>query len=193
MLADRERNGYHDSDFYAIYWDEEDGRVKSVEYGTTRFPSPTWCEVDATPDVIEKAVRYTLERALILIYGSFKIDQETLKIGHRGHKVRVIAGRKVPLGTEGYVVAVKPNPYDKWNPAVVLQGETNMHYTYANNVEIVEAPEISPEELAYRARSWARNEMSAWQVDWSDAYYKLVDEIINDEKVAAFLAEKENA
>lgn len=64
VLATRERNGYHDSDFYAVVWDEEAGRLTTVEYGTTRFPSCGSAEVDATDEVIEKARAWTLEATI---------------------------------------------------------------------------------------------------------------------------------
>jgi hypothetical protein len=39
VLAGRswERNGYHDSDWYAPFWDREEKKVVTVEIGTTRF------------------------------------------------------------------------------------------------------------------------------------------------------------
>lgn len=40
LLADRERNYSDDSDFYAVYYDDADGLVKSEEYGSTRGYSP---------------------------------------------------------------------------------------------------------------------------------------------------------
>lgn len=37
VLADYERNGYSDSDFYAIYYDDQEDRLSEYEYATTRF------------------------------------------------------------------------------------------------------------------------------------------------------------
>jgi len=61
VLATRERNGYHDSDFYAIVWDEAEGRLTSVLYDTTRGASGGSATVDATEEVIEKARAWVLE------------------------------------------------------------------------------------------------------------------------------------
>ena len=36
VLSLRERNGYHDSDFFATYWCEIENKPKTIEYATTR-------------------------------------------------------------------------------------------------------------------------------------------------------------
>lgn len=41
LLGDVERNGYQDSDFYAIYWDDTIQEVGCEMYGTTRAYTPT--------------------------------------------------------------------------------------------------------------------------------------------------------
>jgi hypothetical protein len=54
-----ERNGYHDSDFYAVVWDEEAQTVRTVEYATTRgWTYHNGADIDASREVIEKAVAY---------------------------------------------------------------------------------------------------------------------------------------
>lgn len=55
VLADREYNGYDDSDFYAIVWDEEQQCCRRIEYATTRYSSGGSCRVDATEDIRAKA------------------------------------------------------------------------------------------------------------------------------------------
>jgi hypothetical protein len=51
VLADREKNGRDDSDFYGLVW-FGDGKYGEVEYATTRFGGGGWCRVDATPEVL---------------------------------------------------------------------------------------------------------------------------------------------
>lgn len=52
VLDDRERNGYDDSDFYAVVWNAEKGEPENIEYGTTRFWTyPAGATVDATDEV----------------------------------------------------------------------------------------------------------------------------------------------
>lgn len=56
VLRTGERNGYHDSDFYALYWDDETASVKMVEYASTRgWTYPNSADIDATPEVIALA------------------------------------------------------------------------------------------------------------------------------------------
>ncbi len=51
VLYDGERNYYDDSDFYAIVWDETEGKMKNVMYATTRFWTyANSASVDFTPE-----------------------------------------------------------------------------------------------------------------------------------------------
>jgi hypothetical protein len=58
VLGTREQNLYHDSYFHAIVWDEEHQEIRSVEYGATAYYSNTGVTVDATREVIGKAVAH---------------------------------------------------------------------------------------------------------------------------------------
>ncbi len=56
VLGVTENNGYHDSDFFAIVWDEEQGCVRTIEDGTTRAYAPSkYHRPDASIEVLEKA------------------------------------------------------------------------------------------------------------------------------------------
>lgn len=96
-----EHNGYHDSDFYAVCWDEELGKVVTIEYDTTRFGGYGSATVDATEDVLAKVYRYYKKGAT----KSFdEHDNEYLaKIIHKGDDVVVVRGRKVAKGSIGKV------------------------------------------------------------------------------------------
>jgi hypothetical protein len=65
-----ERNGYHDSDFYADYYDKESETFKRCEYGTTRaWTYPNNAFVDATPEILneaEKAQKAKMRRQLAM-------------------------------------------------------------------------------------------------------------------------------
>lgn len=55
VIREYERNGYDDSDFYAVVWDEEKQEPRHVMFATTRaWTYACGCIIDATPDVIEK-------------------------------------------------------------------------------------------------------------------------------------------
>lgn len=100
VLDDREENGYHDSDFYAVVWDEAEKKCKRLEYNTTRFAGGGSCRVDATEEVKEKA-RLWMEGWYVAVLTD-KAERES-KVVERGKRVRVVRGRKVAIGTEGEV------------------------------------------------------------------------------------------
>ncbi len=55
VIREYERNGYDDSDFYAVVWDEEKQEPRHIQWGTTRaWTYACGCVVDATPEVLEK-------------------------------------------------------------------------------------------------------------------------------------------
>lgn len=103
VLGISERNGYHDSDFFATVWDEEQGCVRTIEDGTTRFYAPSkYRGADASEEVWAKA------RAWWAANVDPKQAYATLK-GQRafidvGCTVEVIKGRKLPKGTTGEVI-----------------------------------------------------------------------------------------
>lgn len=98
VLDDREENYHDDSDFYAVVWDDEAGVIKRVEYNTTRFAGGGSCTVDATDEVKAKANAYLVEWALNVLRDHDKADAAKPT---KGKRVKVVRGRKVPLGTEG--------------------------------------------------------------------------------------------
>lgn len=101
VLSTYERNGYDDSDFYAVCWDEESQSVVDIEYDTTRAGSGGWAVIDATEEVLRKAYRYykNCGRALY----DTKTNPGQAKQVRKGDTVKVIKGRKVPKGSEGKV------------------------------------------------------------------------------------------
>jgi hypothetical protein len=99
VLGTSERNGYHDSDFYATVWDEEQGCVRTIDDGTTRAYAPSkYHRADATEEVAYSVLMG--RRAFIDV----------------GCEVEVVKGRKVAKGTKGEVVwkgrdSFRPNSY----------------------------------------------------------------------------------
>lgn len=55
-IREYENNGYNDSDFFMVVWDEKENKPSNIKFGTTRF----WCgpsmssAPDASPEVLEK-------------------------------------------------------------------------------------------------------------------------------------------
>lgn len=106
-----ERNGHDDSDFYAVCWDEAQGRVVTVMYDTTRCGGLGTAYIDATEENVRKAYRYYKNDARTFFDKVFNIEQA--KKVYKGNEVVVVRGRKIPKGTVGKVfwVGTKFNPF----------------------------------------------------------------------------------
>lgn len=113
VLSTYEHNGYHDSDFYAICWDEDKQEVVHVEYDTTRCGGGGWAKVDATPDVLRKVYRHTMDIARMNF--DSRSNQAQAKAVRKGDMVEVVRGRKVPKGTIGEVfwIGTRYNTYSR--------------------------------------------------------------------------------
>lgn len=119
VLDTFEHNGYHDSDFYAVCWDEDKGQVVTVEYDTTRCGGGGTAEIDATKEVLSKVYRYYKGVAKNLFD---TIENERLaKKFSKGDEVVVIRGKKIAQGTVGKVFWV---------------GSTYNRYTYRNELRV---------------------------------------------------------
>ena len=106
-----EHNGYDDSDWYAICWNEEKQTIDKVLFDTTRCACSGRAEIDATPEVLRKVYHYwkTLGKSL---FDGRTNRMQAMKI-HVGDTVRVIAGRKFKKGSVGKVFwcGTCRNPY----------------------------------------------------------------------------------
>jgi hypothetical protein len=92
VLETYEENGYHDSDFYAVVWDEETESIIHKQYATTRFYSNgCGAKIDATPEIIAKA---TAERKSRFLKSAIEDDEETAKTVAKGKMVEINRGRK---------------------------------------------------------------------------------------------------
>jgi hypothetical protein len=92
VLETYEENGYNDSDFYAIVWDDETNSLIHKQFATTRFYSNGYgAKIDATPEIIEKA---TAERKTRFLKSAIEADEETAKTVAKGKMVEINRGRK---------------------------------------------------------------------------------------------------
>lgn len=101
VLDTFERNGRDDSDFYAVCWDEAQGRVVTVMYDTTRCGGLGTAHIDATEDTIRKAYRYYKNDARTFFDRT--VNEEQAKNFNKGDEVVVVRGRNVIKGTVGKV------------------------------------------------------------------------------------------
>lgn len=110
-----EVNGYHDSDWYAEVWDEKTQSVQHFMFMTTRAPVYGRAEVDITPENLRKVYRYYFR----LVRRAFdEANMERATTPEKGKRVRVVKGRKVPIGTEGVVFWIGDG---KWGTRAGIQ------------------------------------------------------------------------
>jgi len=92
VLETYEENGYNDSDFYAIVWDDETNSLIHTQFATTRFYSNGYgAKIDATPEIVEKA---TAERKNRFLKSAIENDEEKAKTITKGKMVEINRGRK---------------------------------------------------------------------------------------------------
>jgi hypothetical protein len=146
VLSLGERNGYHDSDFYAMVWDAEKGQPGYVEYASTRgWSYPNHAEVDATPEVLAAFRAWQENQAR----AARKAEEERqAATPAKGKVLRVVRGRKVPQGTEGVCVwygaagkfcrcTFRCSHKAGMRVGIKVDGAEKAVFTDANNVEVV--------------------------------------------------------
>jgi hypothetical protein len=160
VVTTRERNGYDDSDFYAIYWDPEAKRLNEVEYATTRFATdgnsayadakdgPYWDEIQAW------LRNFNVKQIREAEIARWQQEAYYSCLPQKGAKVKVVKGRKVPKGTEGIVFWTGERQRYGWDfyhgshdsnvPGRIgfKDAKDNTWWTDAGNVEVlIEDPE----------------------------------------------------
>jgi hypothetical protein len=154
VLADRERNFYDDSDFYVVVFD---GELKTYEYGSTRYASRGYAEVDATEEVKQAAEKWLEDWAFNQLGNS--VAEEARK-PEKGKRVRVVKGRKVPLGTEGILFWMQTKTYgiNRVTTAGIRLEDGSVVFTNIANLEVVD-PENYLEslvEIQEKAKKFAK-------------------------------------
>lgn len=108
-IREYERNGYDDSDFYAVVWDEEMQAPRHIQFATTRaWTYPCGCVIDATPEVLEKYDAWCKRNnALWDAYHAL----EAKYIPAKGKTVRSTTRRGKAKGKQGLVTWVGSSYY----------------------------------------------------------------------------------
>ena len=141
VISTGEHNYYDDSDFYAIVWEPEKKCVNEVGYASTRYGSDgNYAYVDFDKEKYgAEYERY--QRILSFLYQAESayllkpMSPLTYINSDKGKRVEVFKGRKVPIGTRGIIFSEKDNPYDKYNPLIMLKTDDGQYLrTYAKNV-----------------------------------------------------------
>lgn len=115
VLDTYEHNTYHDSDWYAVCWDEEKQEVVHVNYDTTRCGGGGTATIDITEENLRKVYRHYKQDAR----NRFDTvgNPAAAKQVRKGDTVRVVKGRKVKKGTEGTVAWIG-SVYNKFSYCV---------------------------------------------------------------------------
>lgn len=166
VLGTYERNGYDDSDFYAIVWDAEEGRILNVQYGTTRaYTYGNYATVDATDEV---KVAAAAQRTEVLTKLAVAADAEEARLATKGKQVVVVKGRKVAHGTEGVVFWRGVDKYktSRWATFYRVGVETadgDRFFTAEENVEVVNAEQYETDEDALRIENTVSANTTSWR------------------------------
>ena len=95
-----ERNGYHDSDFYAVVYNQGTDTLEHVEFASTRHNSDgCFAKVDALPEIAEAAHKLMTEENFKALVEREKANRQQVQISS---KVKVVKGRTAK-GNVGFV------------------------------------------------------------------------------------------
>jgi hypothetical protein len=176
VIADREMNGYHDSDFYVVAWDKERQKLVRYEYATTRFAGGGSARVDCTPENKAAAVQWaykTLRRRL------WKEYLDMLRQPEKGDIVTVIRGRGATKGTKGKLFWIGSarvyGGYSRWSQKTSVKigiatsdrkdekgRNADVVWTYIANVEADPKVKFRYSEAKRRLNMLKRNAIGYW-------------------------------
>jgi len=163
VLETYERNGYDDSDFYAIVWDEAEQCTKSIEYASTRgWTYLNSAVVDATDEVKEKA--HAHRRAMLRSSLADGI-RARFQRPYVGAQVTVARGRKVPRGVTGEVLTVQKQ-YDGYTREdwLLIFGPSGAWKVKAAHCDVMPNPAALERALASELAAFdARDFFSNWR------------------------------
>jgi len=176
VLSTYEANGYDDSDFYAVVWNEAAQTVQHIQYATTRgWSYPNGASADATEEVREKAAEYMYNSQVdSSIATAYEKAEKQAREVTKGAVVKVERGRKVPKGVEGSVFWIGNGSYGSRCGIRVSNAEQfpdhefdtckttgdPIAWTATSNVDPKgwqDSIEVNEEEVRERTRRWAFN------------------------------------
>jgi hypothetical protein len=164
-----ERNGYHDSDFFALVYDEDEDRVKAVQYATTRgWTYANSASIDATDEVLAKATAASIREARRIIQSQEQLKAETVAVGKTVQLVSDFNGRKQPsakAGEEAQVRGVYEDNYRvgwegrKLYKATVDFADGRSISLATDRFEVVDPDQYLPssEEMDAQAERWVKH------------------------------------
>lgn len=124
-----ERNMYDDSDFYAVVWDHEEARVKTIQYMTTRgWTYHNNAKVDATVEVLRLADEWAV-KALVQ---SATDNWSTPSIGK---KVRSATTRGQYVGETGTILRIEDGEFNRYDRIAIVKMD-NERFRYPGKINI---------------------------------------------------------
>jgi hypothetical protein len=142
-VADREMNGYDDSDFYMTVYEPATDSFSEIMFATTRgwsYPA-MGSSPDATAEVAEKYRAHLAKLAEAACTARAAAEAAT---PCKGKTLRVVSGRKLPVGTVGECIwygAGKSYSPSRWAPVPMRVGirtqDGAVLWTAAGNVVVV--------------------------------------------------------
>jgi len=171
VISTYERNGYHDSDFYAIVYNAEKDLVHSVEYATTR--SSTYnngATVDITDTNLALAEKAAARQAFKRLTFAATIESEQIEVGKTVRFKANFNGRTQPkakAGEKAQVTTIYENRFTYGSKdyygdrvpemiAVVDLSDGRTIKLATDRFEVVNPGQYMPDNLRERANSWAR-------------------------------------
>lgn len=145
-----EYNGYDDSDFYAIVWDDENGRMRNVEYGSTRYANSARVTEDITEDQATKARAWLRP---LLVKEIAKAEEIRVHRVEHGAQVRSLTARGKNVGITGEVKWIGKDRYQRGLERVGIQveGEEKLRFMNEHQVERVDIAAIDTEAIERHA------------------------------------------
>lgn len=158
VLGTYERNGYDDSDFIAVVWDEERQAVRTVEYASTSSWSyNNGAKEDATPAVLKKAEAWALEYAAKLV----RMSHSDVTVGSQ---VKSLTTHGKAKGLTGEVEHVMKSKHDsawaaRYNPTMIAKvvNKTTGEYAWVPVTQLEVTSEPDEAEVLAEARTLAQN------------------------------------
>ena len=135
VLEKGEHKGYNDSDFYAVVWDAEKKCPTKVEYASTRgWTYPNTATIDAPVEVLKAYETYLHNLRVTRVR---KKAEKEARTPRRGKDVKVVRGRKTPIGTEGVVIWLGECKFSGKARVGIKTPAGETHFTAGTNVEVV--------------------------------------------------------
>lgn len=124
-----ERNMHDDSDFYAVVWDHEEQRAKTIQYATTRgWTYHNSATVDATVEVLRLADEWCI-KALVQ---SANENWSTPTIGKR---VKSLTTRGRYVGATGTILRIEDGEFNRYDRIAVVELD-GQEFRYPGKINI---------------------------------------------------------